>query len=82
MKKAALIPVIVVSAILLVYAILISLGQAPNAILFIFALSPFLMVWMVLSVIRYGKFTGKELRRDQHWGYEDREDLNPDSSAN
>jgi hypothetical protein len=77
MKKAAIIPVITVSAILLIYTILSALGTAPNVILFIFALSPFLMVWMVLSVIRYGKFTGKELRDDQHWGYEDREDLNP-----
>lgn len=40
-------------------------------ILFIF--SPLNILYLAYSVIRYGKYTGSELKENQEWGYEDRQ---------
>ncbi|MDB5119279.1 MAG: hypothetical protein JWN56_497 [Sphingobacteriales bacterium] len=36
-----------------------------------FLFSPLVVLYMVYSVIRYGKYTGKELMENEEWGYED-----------
>jgi hypothetical protein len=40
------------------------------AVMFLF--SPLLVIWMVISLLRFGKYTGTELGKDEDWGYEDR----------
>ena len=39
-----------------------------------FFLSPILLVSLAYSIIRYGKYSGKELDENQEWGYQDRPD--------
>jgi hypothetical protein len=43
----------------------------------LFLLSPFVLLYLVYSVLRYGVYSGKELDKDAEWGYEDvdREEL-------
>jgi hypothetical protein len=35
-----------------------------------FLFSPVVVIAMVYNVIRYGKYTGRELKEDEEWGYE------------
>jgi hypothetical protein len=37
----------------------------------LFLLSPFVVLYMVYMVIRYGVYSGRELDEDEEWGYED-----------
>jgi hypothetical protein len=68
-----MIPVIIVSAVLVLYLILI-LTKAPLLYInIIFTASPFLVSWMVYCVIRYGKYKGRVLSEDEEWGYADKE---------
>jgi len=61
-----------VSCILLLYCILIGFHAPLPLIYFIFGISPFLMLWMVFTVIRHGIYYGKELEEDEEWGYQDK----------
>ena len=54
----------------LVFLVSLSTGYEPLS-WFLFLFSPFLILYVAYSVIRYGKFTGKELEEDEEWGYED-----------
>jgi hypothetical protein len=38
-----------------------------------FLLSPFLVLWMVYSIIKHGVYKGKELEENEEWGYADKE---------
>ena len=37
----------------------------------LFLFSPMLLVYLFYSVIRHGQYTGKELKDEEEWGYED-----------
>lgn len=66
----------VVSLYLLLFLIFVGFENAVIAG-WMFLFSPFLIIWMVYTVLRYGEYTGRELEDDEEWGYEDksREDL-------
>ena len=72
MLKRPFFAVVVVSIILLVYCILINFNIFLPLVYFIFAISPFLVMWMAYSVIRYGNYGGRELNEDEEWGYQDK----------
>jgi hypothetical protein len=60
-------PVFSVSAVtifLLVYVTLINTGDHYSWALLMFVLSPFLVVWMVYTVLKYGKPSGKKFTDD------------------
>jgi len=63
----------VVTGYLALYYILFYTGASESVITAMFACSPILMVWMAITIIKYGKYTGKELREHEEWGYEDRD---------
>jgi hypothetical protein len=77
MKRGVPYIVYVVSAVLLVYIVLISLGAPLKITGLLFFLSPFLVVWMVIAVLKSKTFTGKDLEDGEEWGYADKrkEDL-------
>jgi hypothetical protein len=60
-----------VTAYLVLYYILFHAGAAETIITAMFAASPVLVVWMALTIIKHGKYTGAELGEDE-WGYQDR----------
>ena len=37
-----------------------------------FILSPILLVWMVVVVLKHGKYNGPELKGGEEWGYQDK----------
>lgn len=71
MNRHEAIPVITVTLCLLAFVIAI-LTESLRTAQYIFTLSPFLICWMVYSVIRFGKYKGRELIKDEEWGYADK----------
>lgn len=74
MSFPAKIPVILVTLILLLYTYLVLKREAVSLTGFIFTISPFLLVWLVISVLLDTKTTVQEFREGQEWGYADREE--------
>ncbi|MBI3137456.1 MAG: hypothetical protein HYZ15_02600 [Sphingobacteriales bacterium] len=74
MKRATLLPVIVVSAVVLLYCIFIFTDTAIPVAELIFVFFPLLLIWMVWQVIRDKGPAYPELREEQEFGYSDRED--------
>jgi hypothetical protein len=70
LKKSAF-ATIFVTAYLVLYYILFYAGATETIISAMFAVSPFLVVWMVVTIIKHGKYTGTSLSENQEWGYED-----------
>jgi hypothetical protein len=71
MIKKPMFAVAVVSALLLVYCILVHFESQSPLIYFIFSISPLLLLWMAYAIIRHGIYDGKELEQDDEWGYQD-----------
>ena len=61
-----------VTLYLLIYTVLFQAGASVDILLTMFLFSPFLVIWMVYVVLKYGKFNGRELKQDEEWGYSDR----------
>ncbi|GEO12158.1 hypothetical protein [Segetibacter aerophilus] len=60
-----------VTLYLIVYTVLLRLKVPLNISLFMFSLSPFLVVWMVYAVLKYAPYINRELNDDEEWGYQD-----------
>lgn len=73
MLKKPVFVAVVVSVILVLYTVLLATGAAFALTGLIYALSPFLMIWLVFTVLRFGKYEGPELEADEEWGYQDKQ---------
>jgi hypothetical protein len=62
-----------VSLYLLVYTVLFHAGASLPVLGVMFLISPFLVLWMVYSVLKYGTYNGRELGPDEEWGYQDKD---------
>lgn len=69
MKKGVLIPVVVTTVYLFVYTLTPHLPISSKITIAMFLFSPFLMIWMVLSILIKGEPSKKKFS-DGHW-YED-----------
>ena len=72
MNRKEIIPVLIGSAVLLLYCCLMLSGNESGLTSLLFTTFPFLLVWIVYSILRYGKFEGKELGEKEEWGYTDK----------
>ncbi|MFY8003589.1 MAG: hypothetical protein ACOVNR_02055 [Chitinophagaceae bacterium] len=68
-KKAA----IVVTIYLVIYTMLHQAGASVTIISALFIFSPFLVAWMVYTILKKGHYPGKELAKDEEFGYQDKE---------
>ena len=64
--------VVLVTVYLLIYTVLFQTMASMDTLLTMFFISPFLVIWMVYVVLKYGQFNSKELDEDEEWGYCDR----------
>lgn len=60
-----------VSTILLVYCVLLNTKAPQSLSYFIFSISPFLLIWLAYTVLRFGIYEGKNLDEEE-WGYQDK----------
>ncbi|MFN8346889.1 MAG: hypothetical protein U0X91_17945 [Spirosomataceae bacterium] len=59
-----------VTAYLVIYCELLQFESTKGIAILMFLLSPFLVVWMVYTVLKHGRYDGKELG-DEEFGYQD-----------
>jgi RsiW-degrading membrane proteinase PrsW (M82 family) len=63
---------IVVTTYLFIYTTLFH-AEAPLKVLGVmFLISPFLVLWMAYSILKFGVFDSKELDNNEEWGYSDK----------
>lgn len=62
----------VTSSLLIIYCVLLNTNTLFPIAYFIFAISPFLLVWLAYTVIRFGTYEGKDLEEQEEWGYQDK----------
>ncbi len=71
MKKYQ-IAILLATVYLLVYVLLFDARASDRVIGALFSLSPFVVIWMVIQILKHGHYTGKELEAGEEFGYEDR----------
>ncbi|SDH16080.1 hypothetical protein [Chitinophaga filiformis] len=64
--------VITVTVYLLLYCILLQIEYTQWLAVYMFLLSPVLVIWMVYTVLKYGVYKGRKLAEDEEYGYQDR----------
>jgi hypothetical protein len=62
-----------VTLFLVIYHIFFQWGMPQDVLIGMFIFSPFLMIWMVVTILKHGKYNGPELKEDEAWGYQDRD---------
>lgn len=71
MLKSPAFSIVNVTAYLVIFVVISRLYPDLSLLLTLYSISPLLVIWMVYTVIRYGSYSGRELREGQEWGYED-----------
>lgn len=56
----------------MVYVCFMQFPGTVNIAIGMFLFSPAIVIWMVFTILRHGKYKGNELARGQEYGYEDR----------
>lgn len=64
--------VVFVTIYLVIYTLLYQSGASLKVLGTMFLLSPFLVVWMAYTILRYAPYNGRELKEDEEWGYQDK----------
>ena len=62
----------IVTSIMVFYNVMINISGPSDLVLSIFCISPLLMIWMVLTILKDDFYKGRELSPGEHWGYQDR----------
>jgi hypothetical protein len=63
---------VIVTLYLLVYHVAFNFNAPSDLIISLFLLSPFLMIWMAISIMKDKSTEVAELREGEEWGYQDR----------
>lgn len=61
-----------VTLYLIVYRFLHQAGASLQVLGIMFLFSPFLVVWMAYTILRYAPYNGKDLEEGEEWGYADK----------
>ncbi len=72
MLRNAIFSTVVVTIYLVSYCIMLQFESTRDYAVAMFFLSPIIVCWMVYTVIRYGKYNGRELAKDDEFGYQDK----------
>lgn len=62
---------ILVTIYLVIYTLLHHAGASLQLLGAMFLLSPFLVIWMAYTILKFAPYHGKELENDEEWGYQD-----------
>ena len=61
-----------VTLYLVVYTVMLRLEVSITVSLLMFSISPFLVVWMAYTILKYAPYQGRELKEDEEYGYQDK----------
>ncbi len=71
MLRNPIISTTLVTVYLLIYNALFFTGASLNVLVIMFMLSPFLMIWMALTILKDKTYKVRELEEGEEWGYAD-----------
>jgi hypothetical protein len=60
-------------AYLVVYCILFNAGISEDMLILLFMASPFLLIWLAVTILKDRQYPTSELREKEEWGYRDRD---------
>lgn len=63
---------LLVTIYLIIYTLLHQSGASLKLLGAMFLLSPFLVIWMAYTILKFGNYTGRELQENEEWGYQDK----------
>ena len=72
MTSRVIISITIASLYLLVFLVFVGF-QNSTAAAWMFFFSPLVIGTMAYMIVRYGQYTGSELKPDEEWGYEDKD---------
>ena len=72
MKRPA-VAAILATIYLVLYCITLQFEYLRPIGMYMFLFSPLIVLWLVYTVIRHGRYTGRELDEQEEFGYQDRE---------
>ena len=61
-----------VTLYLIIYTLLHQSGASLKVLGAMFLASPFLVIWMAYTILKYGSYNGRELAENEEWGYQDK----------
>ncbi len=76
MLKNATFAAVFVTTYLVAYTILAQFDRTFQLAFAMFLFGPLLILWMVYSVLKFGKYSGKDLNGNEY-GYQDKENASP-----
>jgi hypothetical protein len=71
MFRKPMFAVITVSVVLIAHCVLLNTNAPRSISYFIFSISPFLLIWLAYTVLRFGTYHGTGLGEEE-WGYQDK----------
>ena len=71
MLRNPIISTTLVTVYLLIYNALFFTGASLDVLVIMFLLSPFLVIWMALTILKDKKYKVRELEEGEEWGYAD-----------
>lgn len=63
---------LLVTLYLIIYSLLHQSGASLQLLGAMFLASPFLVIWMAYTILKYASYNGPELKEDEEWGYQDK----------
>lgn len=73
MLRKSSVAVVIATLYLLAYYMIFYFGQSFQPVLWMFMGAPFVLGWLAYTIIRHGKYNGRELEENEEWGYADKE---------
>jgi hypothetical protein len=71
MLRNPIISTTLVTVYLLIYNALFFTGASLEVLVIMFLFSPFLVIWMVLTILKDKNYKVRELEEGEEWGYAD-----------
>jgi hypothetical protein len=75
MVKNSVTAVIIASIYLIVYILLLQLNTFTIIAALLFFFSPALLVWLAITILKNDVYKGRELKDEEHWGYQDEAEI-------
>jgi hypothetical protein len=63
---------LLVTFYLVIYTVLHQSGASLKLLGAMFLASPFLVIWMAYTILKYASYEGRELEENEEWGYQDK----------
>ncbi len=79
MVKNSATAAIIATIYLIVYILLLQLDYLSFFAALLFFFSPALLIWLAITILKNDVYKGRELKEEEHWGYQDETEIHSSS---